>query len=191
MEPEAETLAQILHHLQIITDAITQTKPPLGFGPAPKTNQFIFCNRKNVGLWYTLDSNNQPEIIEQQALTGFIRKLEFKPVTRRGQETHKLHCHVEADVHYTLESGHDSLFSKGLLSAIAATAPSDLRQPITIEVQPAENETVLFCNVYANGQRVHTPFDSDTDWRLVSRAAIDAVRVANGEREAPNPSQAA
>ncbi|MGB8700530.1 MAG: hypothetical protein WCD18_14030 [Thermosynechococcaceae cyanobacterium] len=75
-----------------------------------------------------------------------------------------LHCHMEADTHYTLESGHDSLFSKGLLSAIAATASSDLRQPIAIEVQPAENETVLFCNVYANSQRVHAPFDAQTDW---------------------------
>jgi hypothetical protein len=166
---------------------IADAKAPrqlLGFGPAPRTTQFIFCNRKNGGLWYKLNEQSQPVIIEQPALTGYIRKLEFKTLERRGKDTPKLHCHIEADTHYTLESGHDSLFSKELLSAIAFTSPKDLREPITIEVQAADNETVLFCNVWVNSQRVMASFDDQTDWKLAARAAIDAVRVANGEAEA-------
>jgi hypothetical protein len=152
---------------------IADAKAPrqlLGFGPAPRTTQFIFCNRKNGGLWYKLNEQSQPVIIEQPALSG--------------KDTPKLHCHIEADTHYTLESGHDSLFSKELLSAIAFTSPKDLREPITIEVQAADNETVLFCNVWVNSQRVMASFDDQTDWKLAARAAIDAVRVANGEAEA-------
>jgi hypothetical protein len=181
MDTEAQALAVIAQELRQIKEALAPTKQVLGFGAAPKNQVYVFCNRKNGGLWYTLSEQNQPVIIEQPALIGYVRKLEFKQTTRRGKESHKLHCYVEADKNYILESGHDSLFSKGLLSALAAAYPLDLREPVTIEVQPADNESVLFCNVYINGKRVISSFDDQTDWKLTSRAAIDGVKAANGE----------
>jgi hypothetical protein len=178
---DTEALQAIAHHLGRIADAQSPAKQTLGFGAAPKNQVYVFCNRKNGGLWYTLSEQNKPVIIEQPALTGYIRKIDFKETVRRNEKSHKLHCYVEADKNYILESGHDSLFSKGLLSAIAAAYPLDLREPVTIEVQPADNESVLFCNVYINGKRIISSFDDQTDWKLTSRAAIDGVRVANGE----------
>jgi hypothetical protein len=60
--------------------------------------------------------------------------------------------------------------------------PEQLKQPIMIVPQPStENGEVLFCNVYLNDKQVFAPYDDQTNWKLASRAAIDGVRVANGE----------
>jgi hypothetical protein len=179
---EDQALQAIAQELRQIKEALAPTKQVLGFGPAPKSQIYIFCNRKNGGVWYTLDSESQPVNIEQQALTGYIRKLEFKETVRRGEKSHKLHCYFEADQLYVLEGSAAAHFSKGLLSAIAFLTPDQLRQPLTIVPQPStENAEVLFCNVYLGDKQVFAPYDDQTDWKLTSRAAIDGVKAANEE----------
>lgn len=185
METEAQALAVIAQHLQRIADALAAPKLSLGFGAAPKATQYVFCNRKHGGLWYTLNDQNQPLNIEASALTGYLHKIEFKTVERRGKEAKKLHCHIEADRTYILESAYDSNFSKGLLSAIAALSPQQLKQPITLVPQPStENSEVLFCNVYQGEKQIFAPYDDQTDWRQCSIAAIEAVRLAHGQSAA-------
>lgn len=182
METEAQALTAIAHDIHRIADAKSPTKQTLGFGPAPKSQVYVFCNRKNGGVWYTLNSQSQSVNIEHPALTGIIRKLEFKETVRRGEKSHKLHCIIEADQLYVLEGSATAHFSKGLLSAIAFLAPEQLKQPLTIVPQPStENGEVLFCNLYQGDKQVFAPYDDQTNWKLASRAAIDAVRVANGE----------
>jgi hypothetical protein len=179
---DTEALQAIAHHLHRIADAQSPAKQTLGFGPAPKSQVYVFCNRGNGGIWYTLDSESKPVIIEHQSLTGYIRKLEFKEKVRRNEKTHKLHCTIEADQLYVLESSATAHFSKGLLSAIGFLTPEQLRQPLTIVPQPStENAEVLFCNVHEGDKQVFAPYDDRTDWKRISRAAIDRVRMANPE----------
>jgi hypothetical protein len=143
-------------------------------------------------VWYTLDSQSQPVNIEHPALTGYIRKLEFKETVRRNEKSHKLICTIEADHLYVLEGSAKAHFCKGLLSAIAFLSPEQLKHPITLVPQPStENAEVLFCNVYQDDKQVFAPYDDQTNWKLASRAAIDGVRVANGEAVAPPTNQAA
>jgi len=167
---------------------IADAKAPqqlLGFGPAPKSQVYVFCNRKHGGVWYSLNEQSQPVNIEHPALTGIIRKLEFEETIRRNEKTHKLHCYIEADRLYVLESSATAHFSKGLLNAIALLTPDDLRQPITIVPNPStENPEVLFCNLYQGDKQVFAPYDEQTDWKRVSRTAIDAVHAANTEAPA-------
>jgi hypothetical protein len=182
---DTEALQAIAHELRRIADAQSPAKQTLGFGPAPKSQVYVFCNRKHGGVWYTLNSENQPVNIEQPALTGYIRKLEFKEKVRRNEKSHKLHCTIEADQLYVLEGSAVAHFSKGLLSAIVFLSPEQLKQPITIVPQPStENGEVLFCNVYLDDKQIFAPYDDQTDWKLASRAAIDGVRVANSEAAA-------
>lgn len=179
---EAQALEQIAHELRKLTEALAPSKQLLGFGGAPKSQTYVFCNRKHGGVWYGLNAQNQPEIIEHAALTGYIRKLEFKQVERRKEETHKLHCHIEADRLYVLESGSKAHFTKGLLSAIASIPWDELSKPITIYPQPStENSEVLFCNVYQGDQQVFAPYDDKTDWAAIAKTATSNVRLANGE----------
>jgi hypothetical protein len=178
---DSEALEAILQELYRLRADLTANKQ-LGFGAAPKSTQYVFCNRTKGGVWYTLDSQSQPVLIEQPALTGYIRRLEFKETVRRNEKTHKLHCVLEADTLYVLESSSKAHFSKGLLNAIAALTPAALRQPVTIVPQPStENGEVLFCNLYQGSQQVFAAYDDQTDWRQVSRTAIDAVKAANAE----------
>jgi hypothetical protein len=81
-----------------------------------------------------------------------------------------------------LESGAAVQFSKGLLNAIASLSPEALKQPITIVPEPStKNDEVLFCNVYQGDEQVFAPYDDQTNWRQVSRNAIDAVNAVNSE----------
>jgi hypothetical protein len=179
---ETQALQAIALHLGRIADARSPAKQMLGFGPAPKSQVYVFCNRKHGGIWYSLDSQSQPVNIEHPALTGYIRKLEFKETVRRNEKSHKLHCYIEADQLFVLESSATAHFSKGLLSALASLSPEALKKPITICPQAStENAEVLFCNVYEGDRQVFAPYDDQTDWKRVSRAAIDCVKAANGE----------
>jgi hypothetical protein len=179
---ESEALEAILQELQKFRADLVSSKKSLGFGAAPKTTQYVFCNRTKGGIWYTLDSQSQPVPVEHPALTGYIRKLEFKETLRRSEKTHKLHCIVEADSLYVLESSSKAHFSKGLLSAIATLSPAALELPVTIVPQPSvENGEVLFCNLYQGSKQIFAPYDEQTDWRQVSRTAIDGVKAANGD----------
>jgi hypothetical protein len=179
---ETEALAAIAQELRQIKEALAPTKQTLGFGEAPKTTQYVFCNRSKEGIWYSLDDKSQPVNIEAQALTGYVRKLEFHEKVRRNEKTHKLHCTIEADRLYILESAATAHFSKGFLSAIAFLTPEQLKQPITLVPQPStENAEVLFCNIYQDDKQIFAPYDDQTDWKRVSRTAIDAVRMANPE----------
>jgi hypothetical protein len=179
---EAEALEKILKELQQLRAELAPAKQSLGFGTAPKSQVYVFCNRRNGGLWYSLDSQSQPVNIEHSALTGYIRKLEFKETVRRNEKSHKLHCIIEADCLYCLESSSKAHFSKGLMNAIASMTPEALKQPITLVPEAsAKNEEVLFCNVYQDSKQIFASYDDQTDWKLAARAAVEAVQIANRE----------
>jgi hypothetical protein len=184
MRTETESLSAIAHQLERLAEALTPSKQLLGFGPAPKSQVYVFCNRTKGGIWYSLDGDGNPINIDHQALTGYIRKLEFVKAQRRGEQVSKLHCTIEADRTYILESSYDSNFSKGLLCAITALTPDQLKQPITIVPQPSSQAPeVLFCNIYQEEKQIFSSFDKQTDWRTVSRTALLNVRRATGESE--------
>ena len=177
-----QTLERILQELQQLRADIAPNKQKLGFGEAPRSVQFLFCNRNKGGVWYTLDQQGQPVNVDASSLTGYLRKLEFKEVVRRNEKTHKLHLTLEGDRIYCLESSSKAHFSKGLISAILLLTPSELMQPLTIVPQPStENGEVLFCNVYQGSKQIFAAYDDKTDWKIAARAAVEAVRLANRE----------
>jgi hypothetical protein len=179
---EIEILERIALGLERIAETLAPTQQMLGFGAVPKSEVWVFCNREKGGLWYTLDNHGQAVNIEHPALTGYIRKLEFTKPVRRGEETDKLNCIIEGDKVYVLESGAAVQFSKGLLNAIASLSADALKQPITIVPEPStKNDEVLFCNVFQGNEQVFAPYDEHTNWRQVSRNAIDAVKAVNWE----------
>jgi hypothetical protein len=167
--------------LQVIDLLTTQDAPTLGFGNSPRP-QYVYCNRTNGGNWYTLNDAREPVSIPHTALTGIVEGLRFEEVERRGKGTWKTHLTVRADKTYILECGSDSQFSKGILAGLASLTPAQLRQPITIEPQPhEEDEILLFCRIYVGGERVNAPYNGSTDWRAIARKALDGVKAATGK----------
>jgi hypothetical protein len=160
---------------------LLQQKQPLGFSEAPRA-RYIYCNRSNNCLWYWLNDAREVMPIPQTALTCLVEKLEFKQVERRGKETWKIHLHVRADRRYILEAGYDSNFSKSLLSVLSILTPPQLQQPLTIEVQAADSDEVLFSRVYLDGEVIFAPWDESTSWKVVAKRAIANVEAANARR---------
>jgi hypothetical protein len=179
MTPES-LLTQQNALLQQLIDLLRQ-KQQLGFSEATRS-RYIYCNRSQNCLWYWLNDAREVMPIPQTALTCLIEKLEFKQVERRGKDTWKIHLHVRADRRYILEAGYDSNFSKSLLSALSVMTPPQLQQPVTIEVQAADSDEVLFCRVYVNGELVFAPWDETTAWKVVAKRAIANVDAATATR---------
>ncbi|ABW32605.1 hypothetical protein [Acaryochloris marina] len=153
---------------------------PLGLGPSP-SGLAIFCNRANTKTWYTLDANTQPQELEYPALTGYLVSIEFPPKEYRGEKSHKLRFKMQADRLYTLEAGYKSVFAKGFLSEIAMLTPEQLRQPITIEATPSDQEEkVLFCSVWLGSEKVYFHWDDQTNWKAIAQRAMANVAGISG-----------
>jgi hypothetical protein len=72
-----------------------------------------------------------------------------------------------------VQAGFDTLFSKGLLSALDKLPVEVFSRPLTIAVEPGDTEQVLFCRVYdAAGQPVFAPYEEPINWQQI------ALRVA-------------
>ncbi|WP_430686979.1 hypothetical protein [Leptolyngbya sp. AN02str] len=170
-------LTQQQQTLEMIQKQLHQ--PPLGFSDAVGI-VYVFCNRQHGSLWYRLDANGDPIAICHTALTGYLTSLEFPRVERRNKEVIKLQATIKADTTYVLEAGYESQFAKGLLSAIAHLTPEELKQPITVVPQAGEDDKVLFCRVFHDGEFVRAHYDDTTDWRRVAATALSSVKVAIG-----------
>jgi len=134
----------------------------------------IYCNRQHKCLWYTFDG--EVHAVTAKALTGYLRELKFEKCDRRGKEVYKLLATLEADRLYVLESGHDTHFAKGLMSAVASLTPQQLQQPITIQPQPGTDDKVLFCRVFVGAELVMAHYDERTDFRAVAKRVIALVK---------------
>ncbi|GEM_PF-585604 len=175
----AQLIASLNRQEQLLQQLISViNKPRLGFSDNFGTTR-IYCNRSNGCLWYTLANGSTPVAIQQTALTGYLRELKFERVQRRGKEVCKLLLTIEADGMYLLESGHDSHFSKCVLSAIASLDHKQLKQPVTIAVAPGQDEAVLFSRLYVGSEYIKSSYNDATDFRETSKLAINNVRQAN------------
>jgi hypothetical protein len=163
--------------------ALAESPQRLGFGAKRKHTKHVHCNLKHGGVWHFMDEANNPIVIEHEALTGYVRALEFKPAIDQGEKVFNLSCTLEADEFYVLESESTSHFSKALLSAIAKLKSSELQQPLTLVPQVISLiEEVLTCQVYQGDRLVYAPYDQTMDWKGVSREAVNSVKLVNGEK---------
>lgn len=168
--PISQPISQQPHH---ISREFTHERA-LGFGDSPSALA-IFCNRANTGTWYILDKDSQPEELKQPALTGYLMSIEFVPKEFRGKTSYKLRFKMLAHRPCTLEAGYDSTFAKGFLIAIASLTPEQLKQRITIEAIPADDDKVLFCAIWLGNQKIYRRWDERTNWKIIARKAMDNV----------------
>lgn len=178
----AQILAALTQQNELLAKILSSlNRPHLGLSNQLPGPLKIYANRSNGGLWYSVrDGVVQP--IEAIALTGYLRNLSFEEVERRGKPTHKLLTEIQGDRLYVIESGYDSHFSKGLLAAVATLTAAQLQQPITLQPQAGQDESVLFCRVYGtDGAPIKATYNDETDWRSISKSAIKSVRQVSGD----------
>lgn len=170
LDLQTDLLQQILESLD---------RPQLGLlGTTPGTIR-IYCNRDRCpgALWYTVEAG-EPVALDAKAVRGHVRALRFEQVERRGKPTWKLYTLLDCGQSaYELESGYESVFTRGLLAAIASLEPGQLRQPLSIGVVAGDDESVLLCRVWqADNAPVFARWDEQTDWKAVAQQAIKNVK---------------
>ncbi|MBD2683391.1 MULTISPECIES: hypothetical protein [Nostoc] len=180
MTPEqtSELFAVLMRQEELLKQLVAAiNKPKLGLHSEAGSCK-IYCNRHNGSLWYTLN-NGEASAVAQTALTGYLREIKFEKCERRAKEVYKLLITIQADRLYILESGHDTHFAKGLLSAVALLTPQQLYSPITLQPQPGNDESVLFCRVWVGSELIMASYNEQTDWRQTSKQALAVVRAAS------------
>lgn len=162
---------------QILTELRIQNAPKLGFSNTAPGAMWVFCNRKNPPhLWYTVQ-DGEVVALPGTSLTAYFQSIAFPSVERKNKEVTKLNIYMAGDRPYVIESGYDSHFSKGLLSAIATLTADQLRYtPLTICPQPGDDEAVLFCRVYLGQTLVKSQYAEDTDWRAIAHRVVTIAK---------------
>jgi len=173
-------MEELLKVLTEIRDLLAQqqSQEKLGFGLAPSPAT-IFINRSHGGVWYRLE-NGSPVVIPEPALTCRLQQISFETVSRRDKETSKLHIKVMADRPYILEAGGTTQFSRSLLAALAVFSPGALHNKVvTIQPVPGDDDSVLFCRLFVNGELVRAaevpPAGNSEAWRAIAKRALAAV----------------
>lgn len=176
--------------LQAILDELRSSKQDLGFGHPPRP-RYIYANRQYSDcLWYFWNgAKSEHEPIEHHALTGVIEKLEIEEREFRGKPDYKVNLYMRADRAYIIQSGFETLFSRGLVYTLSKLPVEAFRQPITVSVEPGDTEQVLFCRIYnpATGQAVFAPYSEVVDWNAVAQRAIAKISEAHNRSAAPTP----
>lgn len=140
----------------------TQT---LGFCDPPEP-KYVFVERRGDSLWHFVDFEKDKTIpIPHRALTGIITKLKITATEYEGESTPKLDIYFQADSDYIVRTGAKTSFAKGFLLALNELSPSQLKNPVTIEVKPSEKKgTINFCRVYQNGESIRAEWEPNADW---------------------------
>jgi hypothetical protein len=180
VEPVARLIAAITQQTLVLMQIqAALDKPQLGLLVTTPGTVRVYCNRDRCpgALWYTVP-NGEPVPLDAKAIRGYVRDLRFEQVERRGKPTWKLYTFIDCGgSSYELESGHESVFSKGLLSAIASMEPSRLSQPLSVGVAPGDDESVLLCRVWGpDNAPIFARWDEGADWRAIAQRAIAVVK---------------
>ena len=173
-------------YLKEILEELRSSKQQIGFGHPPKP-RYIYTNRQYPDcLWYFWDGENKRhEPILFNALTGIIEKLETEEKEYKGKRNLKINLHIKAERNYVIESGTETMFSKGLLYTLSRLPVEKFKQPITIAVEPGDTAQVSFCRIYnpVTGQSVYASYTERVDWQNVIARATSKINTAHGRVE--------
>lgn len=123
----------------------------LGLGPSPKPFTLYVSTEHNPVGWHGWDHHRgEPIIIDEPAVTGYVRAVGVVERERRGEMKPKLNIQLAAGQrNYIIEAGLDTHFSRSVLAAMARLEHKHFKRALTIVVEPGDRESkVVFGNLY-------------------------------------------
>lgn len=160
-----------------------------GFLDEPIGIKHIYCNRSKGGLWYHIVEGNEINIPKKsfRSVKGGLKGLTLHEAERGGKSLWKLGLILEGDNNqiYRFETGLGSVFSRGMLWAIASMTPEQIEGEIGLNPTPADPakldskfaKSILYCNMFCDGVEISSyPGGMDVDWQ---RLAHQALSLAN------------
>lgn len=145
---------QLLERIAKALESLAGISTDLGFRKYPGDEaEFIHIQEfnKRPWLWYP---NDIKTAIGEDYLKGVVRKIVIRKKTdeqgqiqldRNGKEIVKLNIHVQADKNYILQSGLDTFFSRGFLTALLQVVTLD--EPVIINPRFGTQGEVIFCGL--------------------------------------------
>lgn len=108
---------------------------------------------KDIGggaYWYFYDTEQKAQIpIPEPNLVGTIVDLQsYTKTSEEYNDSEKLNIHVEADKKYIVESGLNSVFSRGILAALENANADSLKDPVRIKVGPGSKPNVVVSELF-------------------------------------------
>jgi hypothetical protein len=136
----------------------------MGFVKAPGSywDKILFVNNCQGYPWSWPE--NQP--CKESAIEGTPKGLMVREAEYKGEVVEKLHFLLadEDGTTYCLRVGLDTVFSRGLLLGLKVALADKADRPIIVVPQVSEREEkVIFCNLYAAGQKVRYEWDCNID----------------------------
>ena len=135
----------------------------MGFVKPPNQayDKILFVNNCQGYPWSWLDNVPCKEVaLEGKAVGLQIRQSEYK-----DKVSEKLHFLLKDDEFtYCVRCGLNTVFSRGLLLSLQVCLSQQADCQIIISPKVSERDSrVIFCNLWANNQRVKTSWDKDVD----------------------------
>ena len=123
--------------------------------------------------WYTrFGGVNIPQ--SSNGLAGKLVKIETRETEYKGKKSEKLQIWMKCgDQDYCVQSGLDTLFSRGVLLALTETS---VGQEITIGVKPSkDDEKIVFGSIATASGWVRSEWDKDTSEQVLFDQALNAI----------------
>lgn len=139
-----------------------------GLGDSPDT-LFVFVggNDGEAGAsysWYRLDDQSNRVPIYEPCITGFLTGIKgVRKDSRRGV-AYKVDVTIRGDRPYTIRSGIETHFSRGLLTALEIV--DDLQAPLSVVTRQGDEGKVIFCDLYdpRTCKKFWPERNDDRDW---------------------------
>ncbi|WP_242055943.1 hypothetical protein [Nostoc flagelliforme] len=66
-----------------------------------------------------------------------------------------------------------------MLAAVASLTPQQLYSHVTLQPQPGNDDSVLFCRLWVGSELVMASYNEETNWREISKQALAVTKAAN------------
>ena len=133
----------------------------MGFTKPPNQayDKILFVNNCQGYPWSWLD--NVP--CKELALEGKVVGLQIRQSEYKDKVSKKLHLLLQDDeVTYCIRNGLETVFSRGLLLSLRVCLSQQADCQIIISPKVSERDSrVIFCNLWANKQRIKIDWDKD------------------------------
>jgi hypothetical protein len=158
-------LARIVLLLEAIASSRKNPKFMTGLGSALAPKKLSVGRYTRDGREYCWSLDGKP--IEENSLTGTIQKISTRelPGTQHGDLTMILLYLNTENGPFIIETNFPNYFGKSLISGLLTMSDEQLRETVTIKVEPCETESergkkVIYCHLFdSENNVVNTIFD--------------------------------
>lgn len=150
----------------------------------PATPEYIFVagGKDDSGsyLWHRWDHDKSVAIpVHQTAFTGVLSKIVVFWKLYKNQKNYKMDISFKANGRtYVFRSGVETSFTRGLILALRSM--EEPGRPVTLMVQPGEDEKIVFCQVNFADTQEKIKFEWDSKARLFE--IIQMLQDALGQK---------